>query len=58
MSDDIMSSAPDRAEVLKMSQRITKAIGTSDPVTVFVACSCIMQLQADLMGTTSEKEKP
>jgi hypothetical protein len=58
MSDDIMSRAPDRAEVLKMIQRITKAIGTSDHVTVFVACSCVMQLQAELMGIASEKEKP
>ena len=50
MRTELLNSTPDPAETLKMVQRITKAIGVSDPRTVFVACSMIMQLQADLMG--------
>ena len=50
MDNELLNHAPDRAEVLKMVQRITKAIGVSDPRTVFVACSMVMKAQADLMG--------
>lgn len=50
MNTELINETPDPAETLKMVQRITKAIGVSDPRTVFVACSMIMQLQADLMG--------
>ena len=50
MRTELLNSTPDPAETLKMVQRITKAIGVSDPRTVFVACLMIMQLQADLMG--------
>lgn len=49
-ADEFLDSAPNKAELLKMINRITNAIGTSDPVTVFVACGMIMKLQADLMG--------
>lgn len=48
--DEILNHAPDKTEVLKMINRITQAIGTADPRTVFVACSMIMQAQADLLG--------
>lgn len=48
--DEFMNTAPDKAELLKMINRITTAIGVSDPKTAFIACGVIMQLQADLMG--------
>ena len=48
--DEFMDTAPDKGELLKMINRITTAIGTSDPRTAFIACGVIMQLQADLMG--------
>ena len=48
--EKLLNRTPNHAETLKMVQRITKAIGVSDPRTVFVACAMIMQLQDDLMG--------
>ncbi len=49
-NDTLLEYAPDKDEVLKIIQQITKAIGKSDPKTVFIACSIIMQVQSDLMG--------
>jgi hypothetical protein len=48
--DEFMNTAPDKTELLKMINRITTAIGTSDPKTAFIACGVIMQNCADLMG--------
>jgi hypothetical protein len=53
---DILNTGPDRAEVLKVINRITSAIGKSDPATVFVACAYIMQAQADILGIGEEME--